>query len=72
MRRMWGSSSREIKAELPGVLPGAILIDLSRDTCLPGLIDTHTHVLLQGDITAADYDEQLLKQSPDIGRSWLP
>jgi hypothetical protein len=27
------------------------------------LIDTHTHVLLQGDITAADYDEQLLKQS---------
>jgi imidazolonepropionase-like amidohydrolase len=34
-------------------------------TCLPGLIDTHTHVLPQGDITAADYDEQLLKQSPE-------
>ena len=29
----------------------------------PGLIDNHTHVLLQGDITAADYDEQLLKES---------
>ncbi len=29
------------------------------------MIDTHTHVLLQGDITAADYDEQLLKQSPE-------
>ena len=32
-------------------------------TCLPGLIDTHTHILLQGDITAEDYDAQLLKQS---------
>jgi len=41
------------------------MINLSKETCLPGLIDTHTHVLLQGDITAADYDEQLLKQSPE-------
>ena len=30
---------------------------------LPGLIDTHTHVVLNGDITAEDYDAQLLKQS---------
>ena len=41
------------------------MINLSHETCLPGRIDTHTHVLLQGDITAADYDEQLLKQSPE-------
>lgn len=38
-------------------------IDLGNAWLLPGLIDAHTHVLLQGDITAADYDEQLLKES---------
>jgi len=42
---------------------GAQLIDLGDSTLLPGLIDTHVHVLLQGDITAADYDEQLFKES---------
>jgi imidazolonepropionase-like amidohydrolase len=42
---------------------GAEITDLSTQTCLPGLIDTHTHVLLQGDATAAEYADQLLKQS---------
>ena len=46
-------------------LPGQTVVNLETQTCLPGLIDTHTHILLQGDITASDYDEQLLKQSPE-------
>jgi imidazolonepropionase-like amidohydrolase len=41
----------------------AKMIDLSKATVMPGLIDAHVHILLQGDITSEDYDVQLLKQS---------
>lgn len=42
---------------------GSAFVDLAGETCLPGLIDTHTHVLLQEDVTREQYDEQLLKWS---------
>ena len=58
-------SGEKISSVSENAPAGAEIIDLSHETCLPGLMDTHTHVLLQGDITAADYDQQLLKQSPE-------
>jgi len=41
---------------------GARLVDLGRSTVLPGLIDSHTHIFLQGEDPAeGGYDVQLLK-----------
>jgi len=43
---------------------GARLIDLGGRTLLPGLIDAHTHILIQGDATDREYDDQILKEYP--------
>ncbi len=44
--------------------PGAAVVDLGDRTLLPGLIDAHTHILLQGDATAPEYHEQILQEYP--------
>ena len=61
------SPSRKSSTDIPASPDGAVQVgstlDLSAYTCLPGLIDAHTHLLLQGDATSEEYDGQVLKES---------
>ena len=53
------SISEAAAAKIPG---GATIIDLSHATVLPGLIDSHTHIFLQGEDPAqGGYDANILK-----------
>src|SRR5437870_7574207 len=55
-----GSNIESIGGSVPA---DAHTIDLGDMTLLPGLIDAHTPSLLQGDVTSAEYDEQLFRES---------
>jgi imidazolonepropionase-like amidohydrolase len=56
-----GDRIESVGATPPAGLP---VFDVGNRTLLPGLIDAHTHILLQGDPTAAEYEEQILKEYP--------
>jgi imidazolonepropionase-like amidohydrolase len=58
-----GNRIAEVSNALDARIPaGAEVIDLSQATVLPGLIDAHTHIFLQGEDPAeGGYDIQLLK-----------
>jgi len=56
-----GDRIERVGADVPA---GARVIDLGDRSLLPGLADVHTHILLQGDATSAEYEEQILKEYP--------
>ena len=56
-----GDKIESVGSAVPEGIP---VVDLGDRTLLPGLVDAHTHVLLQGDATAAEYNVQILQEYP--------
>jgi imidazolonepropionase-like amidohydrolase len=56
-----GDRIESVGTEVPA---GVRVLDLGARVLLPGLIDAHTHILIQGDATQAEYDEQILQEYP--------
>ena len=56
-----GDRIESIGTQVPA---GVKLIDLGERVLLPGLIDAHTHILLQGDATQTEYNQQILQEYP--------
>ncbi|MEP6993654.1 MAG: amidohydrolase family protein [Acidobacteriota bacterium] len=56
-----GDRIESVGTEAPA---GTRVIDLGPRVLLPGFADLHTHILLQGDATDAEYEAQILKEYP--------
>ncbi|MEP6993655.1 MAG: amidohydrolase family protein [Acidobacteriota bacterium] len=56
-----GARIESVGTEAPA---GVRVIDLGPRVLLPGLVDAHTHILIQGDATDAEYEYQILKEYP--------